>query len=152
MRSLLSRILILAAASIFAGAAAAAVYDASVAVTAPTTRVGGAPLTAAEIAGYRVYFNCSATPQQQGGTISGSPPLIIPSLFPADGTYSVCTTAVDTGGRVSEFSNAINVTVSQIAKPNPGTLTGITVSCPGGTPVRVVSSTPTALVVECDAP
>lgn len=147
LRSTVVAVLVFAAA-----AAAAAVYDATLQITPPTTRVGGAPLLPSEIQGYRVFLGCDATPVAQPGLFTGTSSLSVPSLFPADGVYSVCYSVVDTGDRESAKSNAVAVDVKTIAKPNAGNLTGITVSCPGGGPVKVISSSPTSVVVECDAP
>lgn len=132
-----------------------AIYDGQVNGTAPTTRVGGALLTPAELqgalAGYQLYFNCATTPVAQGAK-SATLPIVKPAMFPADGTYSVCFSVYDSAGRQSAMSNIQSVQVTQVANPSPGVLTGVTLTCPGGTPVRIVSQSATSLVVECDAP
>lgn len=135
-----------------AGSAFAAVYDAQVDVTAPTTRSDGSPLAPSDIASYRVFFDCSTTPVQQGGDIAGPPPFNIASFFPADGVYEVCVQVVDTDGQVSAMSNIFTADVSEVAGPSPATLDSISVSCPSGAAPRIVSQTASSVVLECDAP
>lgn len=140
-------------ASILSVPAMAAQYDAQISFTAPTTRVGGAPLSASDIAGYKLFHGCdTASPQQQGSQVSGPSPINAPAFFPADGTYKVCMKTVDTGGRESAFSNTFTLTVASVGNPGSPNLTGVTLSCPGGTAPRVVAQTATELTLECTAP
>jgi hypothetical protein len=152
VRVLANRILLVVAALWGGSAVQAASYDATLQVTPPTTRTDGSALPGSAIAGYRIAFNCQSTPQPQGSDKAGPPPLVVPALFPADGTYDVCVAVVDTGGRLSAYSNVMRVVVAEVGPPNAPTLDGITLSCPSGSPPRVISSGPTELRLECDAP
>ena len=77
----------------------------------PTQRADGTPLTPAEIANYEWWVD---------GQMDGTSTACQYVLSRPDGSYNVQAKTVDTGGRVSVASPAVNFTLTT-ANPNPPT-------------------------------
>lgn len=90
--------------------------DVSLAWDAPTTRVDGTALTAAEIQGYTVYWGT------QSGAWTGSVSVVETAATVACDpgfTYFFVVTAMDTGGLESGYSNEVGVYVPLAAPGAP---------------------------------
>lgn len=133
-------------------AAFAAVYDASISVTPPTTRTDGTAFPASQVKDYDVFLSCSAATPVLAATRTPPSPLDVAGLFPADGVYSLGVKVRDQQDRLSAMSPCLGVDVSTTANPGVPIVTGVVVGCPnGGTPV-VTNPTPTSVKVVCSGP
>ena len=92
--------------------------SARVSWAAPTARVDGTPLAAAELASYQVYWGPGATLVEQNTqvVVGTSNLLLITGLAP--GTWHFGVKAVDTGGLISTMSQVVTKTII-LADPLP---------------------------------
>jgi len=143
MRYILTLIVLLLAVPSYAGEAVS-----SLSWTAPETRVDETPLTASEIAEYRVYYAVDATEPLSTAsdsivvTADATERDVTLQLDPRPEPYvvSFAITTVDTEGRESELSETVSKTfdVLSTSPPNPPTNLTLTITCGTGCEVREV--------------
>jgi hypothetical protein len=138
--------LLIAALALFSAMSTAAPVSAELSWTVPTTREDGTPISASELAGYRIYHAVDAAvstdPESSHVTLTGGTSQVIsidlaPRVEPYTLRFGI--RAVDTAGRISALATtSTTVRVASTAEPSAPTSVRIELNCTSGCVISVV--------------